>query len=523
MSNRIRHLEEGDLLKLIDGELPVDAASDARAHIESCWSCRTQFQEIETAIGEYVRYQKAADPWLPPPPDAWPELQFRPAAAEPRPEPPALLMLSPRRWFDLRWALAAAAVVVALVVVVRLQKPPVVTAAGLLREASAAEPVTGAIRIRTGTRIVVRPAVLTRVSGDDDARLREMFERAHFNWEQPLNARTFAAWRDQLPDKEDDVRVEKDVYVIRTSTRSSELHRATMTLRARDLRPVHEMLEFTGETVELEPAPEATTPPAGPEQVAASPARASKLDVSPESALHHMLQVFSALHGLGADLGEPVEIRQNDGNVEVTAIGLPASRQQQLRSAFEGMPYVTVHFDSGLPPATSTPRRAKAPASNAPHDQTRLETILGSAQAAEDFTDRALDASDAVLARVHALRALARAFPPAQESALGPSDRSLLAEMRNDHTTALQQKIANLRNVLQPVIANSSNAAGPADTAATWQDAAQKLFIAAQHLDETLNRELAGTGADSSGFGLIAQGLSQLDRQAALVTRHGYQ
>jgi anti-sigma factor RsiW len=68
------HLAEGDLLRLIDGEMPEAAIPAARAHIEACWTCRAQFQEIETAIGEYVRYQKATDPLLPPPPNAWAEL-----------------------------------------------------------------------------------------------------------------------------------------------------------------------------------------------------------------------------------------------------------------------------------------------------------------------------------------------------------------------------------------------------------------------------------------------------------------
>ncbi len=518
MNNRAGHVEEGDLLRLIDGELPESDALAARAHIEACWSCRAQFQEIEMVIGEYVRYQKTTDPWLPPPPKAWPELRFRAASADPEPAPPALFLLPPRRWFDLRWALAAAALLVAAFIMYRLQKPPVVSAAELLRNASAVEPVTGAIRIRTKGSSLVRPAVLHRAAADDDVRLRLMFERAHFDWDQPLSARTFAAWRRQLSEKEDEVKFDGDAYVIRTSTSAGELHRATMTLRARDLRPLREMLEFAGETVEVDQVPEPAAAPAAPRQITGAPARPEKAEPSPQSTLHRMLEVFSTLHRLGADLGEPVEIRQNAGTIDVAAIGLTAARQRQLQAAMQDIPSVTVHFDPGTPRAAPA-RKAQSNPLNRASGQTRLEALLGSPQAAEDFTDRALDASDAVLARVHALRALARAFPPAQESALSAGDQHLLTELRHDHVTALTQKIADLRAALLPVIGNASPDGAAADSA-TWQDAAQKLLTAAQQLDETLNRELASDAASANDFGRISRALSHLDREAVGIARY---
>ncbi len=451
------HLEEGDLLRLIDGELPDRAIPAARAHIEACWSCRAQFQEIETAIGDYVRYQKATDPLLPPPPNAWPELRFSAEPVAQNVEPPMLLVARSRPWFDLSWALASAAVLLALLVIRWLDRVPAVSAAGLLKTASAVEPAEGPIRIRTGSRTLMRPAFLQGVENSDDARLRQKFERAHFNWEQPLSARTFAAWRDQLSEKQDNVRFEKnqlygDAYIIRTTTRSSELHRATMTLRVRDMRPVREMLEFTGDTVEVEQVAEAEVPA---KQVAASPDKAAPRpilptsqenpDSSPASVLHRMLQVFWTLHRLGADLGEPVEISQNATGVKVTATGLSPARQQQLRAALESISSVAVRFDAGAPhaapPREETARRQPTIRPSEPSPaQSRLQELLGSAQAAEDLSDRALDASDSVLARVHALRALAKAFPPTQESVMTTPERQLLAKLRNDHAVALTQR-----------------------------------------------------------------------------------
>jgi hypothetical protein len=523
------HLEEGDLLRLIDGEMPEAAVPAARAHIEACWTCRAQFQEIETAIGEYVRYQKAADPLLPPPPNAWPDLRFRPGPDAQRAEPP---MARSRRWFDLRWALVAAAAVILFFVVERLDRVPTANAAGLLRKASAVEPVSGSIRVKTRHRTLVRPALLQGVVAGDDAQLRQSFERAHLNWEQPLSTRTYAAWRDQLSEKEDDVRLENsgvngDDYVIRTTTRSGELHRATMTLRARDLRPIREMLEFTSETVELEQVTEAEVPA---KPLAASPtqsARGPEASAEPEkseslavAALHRMLQVFLTLHRQGADLGEPVEISQDATGLKVTAIGLSPSRHQQLQAALEKIPSVVIRFEAGAPHQAIARKEVKNRPSEPSPAQSRLQELLGSAQAAENLTDRALDASDSVLARVHALRALAEAFPPVQESVMSTADRHLLADLWKDHALALPQSIADLRTSLQPVIGRT-----PRDltvtpgTAGSWQDDVQKLFQAAQRADQVLNRELAGDAPPGNGFGQISTALDGLERASGVVTR----
>jgi hypothetical protein len=53
------HLAEKYLIQLADGELPKGTAAAARAHLAECWQCRTRFAEIEEAIHEYVRLQRA--------------------------------------------------------------------------------------------------------------------------------------------------------------------------------------------------------------------------------------------------------------------------------------------------------------------------------------------------------------------------------------------------------------------------------------------------------------------------------
>jgi hypothetical protein len=52
------HISDEDLLMAIDGEVSGARASEIASHVTACWVCRARRQEIETAIGAYVRVQR---------------------------------------------------------------------------------------------------------------------------------------------------------------------------------------------------------------------------------------------------------------------------------------------------------------------------------------------------------------------------------------------------------------------------------------------------------------------------------
>lgn len=506
------HLQDDDLLPLLDGEQPERDAADIRAHVEACWTCRTRMDEMKNTIGEYVRYRDTVRT-LAPPPASWGDLE--PALARidrsltPPPSPVlrrSFLALRPAYW------VAAAAMVLLLIVVRRLEVVPPVSAAELLRKASAAEQKPTArrrIQIKTRHRQFTRPASLPVRAASEPDDLEQLFNRAHFNWDDPLSARSFAAWHDQLTGKQDDVPARDNfTYKIHTSTTASELHEATLILRAQDLQPLSETLQFASDTVEITTAPDAATPseiaaaPA-PERV---PARDTTKPVELPSPIHRELQVFSALHEIGADLGEPVEMNPDGSRLIVTGTGLTNAQKQQLRAALQDIVGIEIRFEDATPStrAGATPGE-RATSATAPLQQ-RLQTLLGSRETVEDFTNRALDASDAMMARAHALRALDKAFPPAVESGLASGDRELLDKLRRDHAIAFAAKVHELRAVLDPVL---SNFRAPTPSAPTGS-----LFSAAQNLDQLLNRALAGSTADAQDvdFQRIAAALDQVER-----------
>jgi hypothetical protein len=61
------HISDQELQQAVDGELAERDTCRIEKHLATCWSCRTRRQELEGAIGDFVRlYQEKFDPQLPP-------------------------------------------------------------------------------------------------------------------------------------------------------------------------------------------------------------------------------------------------------------------------------------------------------------------------------------------------------------------------------------------------------------------------------------------------------------------------
>jgi len=265
------HPEHEQLLRYADGESTTRSAGQIRSHLEACWQCRAELEELQKTVGECVRYRKNVLLRHLVPPAPWTDI-YRgfadvDAALERASfwERVARLIQAP-----LHNAKRGAPVVVALTVLCvlfyRFQQTPSVQAAELLRKAIAAA--DGLPQKPRRIQIRTRDHSLTRVAGaaDTDAlrSLQVMFQAAHYDWADPLSAKAYQAWRDRLTDKEDAVVEERDAYRIRTRTGSGELIAATLTIRIPDLRPVEERLEFRNrEWIEItELAGDPVPPPA---------------------------------------------------------------------------------------------------------------------------------------------------------------------------------------------------------------------------------------------------------------------
>lgn len=481
MSNALGHLGDDRLQRFADGEI-VEA--EVRQHVDACAECSRRLEEIELRNEEYAQYHaelKASDPA---PPREWEDLRPRMTAR-------------PMRWRV--WGAVAATVLVAFAAYDRMSKPAAVNAAELLRKAAAAEKPSKSgrrIRVKTTKRELVRPAF---VVGGVSTELESMFLSARFSWQEPLSARSFAAWREGLSEKQDVVREEDGGYEIETTTSEGPLRAATIVLDG-DLRAVRETLVFASETVEIaavevEPDPAPIVPPAG-----VKPSAPAALAAGPSTEL----RALAALHAIGADLGEPVQVTRGD-EVVVTATGLTEARERQVRAAVESIPGVVYRSEAvPLPDGRGSARGVAVAQGRA----SQLAGVLG-----EDGVNRILDASEAVMARAFALRGLSRRFPHVVEAQLVDADRDVLASMRSEHVAGIRRHVAALQASVAPLLSGKVEAAAAA-VSGDWQSRADRLFTAAQAVDHLLTRVLAG-GQDFSRLAPeLGDALANLDAEA---------
>jgi len=514
MKTHTRHPEDHELLLYADGELPVRAAGRVRSHLEACWNCRSGLEELETTIGDCVRYRKdVLQPFLPSPPAPWLDIyqgfQRIDAATEPGIFTRLSKFLAPVKAH--RWATAAVALLAITALLYRFLETPDVQAAELLQKAVAA---AGArtekprrIEIRTSqhrlTRIAGSQAAPASSAADADAlnSLQALFVAAKYDWDDPLSARSYQAWRNQLADKRDEVTQEPGAYRVRTTTGSSELVAASLTLRTPDLSPVQERFEFRGrEWVEIADvsgvsvAPNAVTsgiahPAASTTENLATNAAppASGSSMSTPASIGDELHVFASLHQIGADLGDPIEVTRSGGTVVVGGAGIDQHLRQEIDDALGNDPHVTVRFSDSSPPVAK-PDRSVAPETAVNPDlrqlQARMADQVGGRGRFDELAAQVLDLSDNMMARAYALRRLAEHFPPESESGLSPADLQQLQRIRQEHAAIFRQRAADIDRLLRPMLVSVTGA--PVPPSAISQTSAEDLFQSARQVEKLL-------------------------------------
>jgi hypothetical protein len=80
------HISDQELVMATDGELPEIRLNEVRAHLASCWACRTRMRELDDAIADFVRIQRQSGSQLPP--ADGPRALLRARLAELQTEPP---------------------------------------------------------------------------------------------------------------------------------------------------------------------------------------------------------------------------------------------------------------------------------------------------------------------------------------------------------------------------------------------------------------------------------------------------
>ena len=525
------HPDQEQLLRYADGESPARVAGSIRKHLEACWQCRAELEELQKTVGECVRYRKnVLGRHLPPPPAPWTDLHRGFAAIDAELDHIGLrqrivrILQAPLR-NTARWVPVAAAAAIACLIFYRFRQAPPVEAAELLRKAVAAEDA----RLVKPHRIEIRTEH-GRVASLTSVQAR--FQTAHYNSTDPLSAKSFQAWRNQLADKKDEVIEEPGDYRIRTSTASGELTIATLKIDSQDLRPLEERFEFRNrEWVEISELPESA--PADliastgrpPDSLVAETAgvvhEKIALDATPLPSAASLatigdeLHVLASLHKVGADLGDPIEVSRVGGGILVAGVGIAPQRQQEIQDALSSQNHVLLRFSDSAP-AKVEPER-EVPSVNAPNPdlqklQDRVAERIGGRVYFTRLSAQVLDLSDPLMARVYALRRLAEQIPAGSEPELSAQDRQLLRSLRQEHADALRSQAAQIDRLLRPALEPVSGAPEPDGSTfpAGWQPAAEQLFQTARRVERQLAVLFGAASGETAGDRLPAQLLSSL-------------
>ncbi|MEO8595112.1 MAG: zf-HC2 domain-containing protein [Candidatus Solibacter sp.] len=541
----LRHPEQGTLLLYVDGELPGRKARQVKSHLDACWQCRAEVEDLQGIITECVKYRKdVLAPLMPFPPAEWGSLNFELVEAELASQSLVVRLarlFSPRQ-SGMRWALSGAlAVALCFVLVWQLHETPRVEAAALLQRAVSAAVKSSATRPNhKRLRITSRTGQVTRVLGaaykpkPQEVEFARLFEAAHYDWNDPLSAQSYTAWRGQLAHFEDAVASQPNSYDIKTTTQESELVSATLKLRSTDLEPLegrfefrnHDWVELT-ELVDQQTYPASTVagttggmprqPGVPPGPLTASPETPATPDFSEE------LQVVSVLHSMGADLGDDLEITRDGSEVLVAGTGIPPQRQQQLHAALDRLPHVVVRFNESVFPASATP----APSEPATRDAAgtekstqaaRIEERLGGRPQFERFSSSVLDWTDLAMTRAYALRRLAQQFPLEAENQMSADDRRTLRKLAHEHLAAFQKEAHRIANTVNPVLSGMGVSAARSDSQpepATWQAASEDLLSSASRAEKSIAVTLGMASMDSAQTNSSAQLLTALAQQTA--------
>jgi hypothetical protein len=545
------HPGEEQLLRYSDGELPSRISSQVGSHLEACWQCRTSLEELEQTVGACVRYRASVlQRHLPAPPAPWTDIYRSFAEIDASLERPSFLdrvsgMLAWPLHHPKQWVPATVALLLITGLFYRYRLTPSVQAAELLHKAIAAADAHPAkphlIRVRTKEHSFTRRAgsaqALASNATDRETlnSLQTLFHNANYNWDDPLSARSYSAWRDQLSAKRDQVIEERDSFRVRTNTESGDLLEATLQLRSQDLQPLEERFEFrnrdwveiTAMSEDMEPSASLIAPPNGPTpENRGAPPEPAPNNVAPiahAATIGDELHVWSALHEVGADLGDPLEVSRNAGEVLVSGVGIAPERQQEIQLALNSLPNVVVRFSEAVPPG-ALPQAAQAqnPATGDNRQlRARIAEQVGGRANFDQLAAQILDQSDPMMSRAYALRRLVERFPIPVEAQLGPPDLETLRRLRREHTSALRQQVLELERALKPALKSAGGVgrgtSGPALSSDTLQGATEELFQSARRVERLLAVMFGSAAGDTVEDQLPVQLLSGVAQLRAKV------
>jgi hypothetical protein len=223
------------------------------------------------------------------------------------------------------------------------------------------------------------------------------------------------------------------------------------------------------------------------------------------------LRVIAALHRIGADLGEPVDVRRESGTVFVNVTGIDPVRRAELKTALAGLRAVRLQFGVAPREESQAPtRRSVTQVDTANPLLAELQAVLPEAGTTADLADQLSQDTEKILDHVYALRGLARRFPHETVAQLATPEVDVLRGIVLDHVAAIEAFSAKIEHVMRPILPRVNPADGV--NGKTWQDVAQAMLDGARELDQAANA--SGGGDSATRKSRVARALADVGQRS---------
>jgi hypothetical protein len=574
------HPSTETLFWAIEGELSTEEMLQVGEHLKTCWECRSESELVENGIFAFMDYRKRVVlPRVDEPPNDWSQFDLLLKNTVEQCEqmsPREVVQQRSRELFSalrsfltvlvslrMRAAWLSAVALVGLgvfLVTSRLSHPPAVSAMEFLLRASESRHASTQdvknplihqrVRIRRGSHAVTRdlyqpprvgnaPTAVVAASPEmeQSPELEQLFSSYHLDWADPLSASAFAQWHEALSSKKDEVNTEgaaddpaRRITLTTHAPASSPIRDASLSVIASSWRRVEERLRFKDDS-ELEitelafdvtselprevpklPAPTVTAvrppkAPAPPEPVRFSEAQLESSEV----------QVRAALHQLGADLGEQIEIRQTpNGHVSVEGLVPTEERQEDIVFALMEIPALELSVRVVEDPVGPKldPDVIEGVGESKPPKPVFYDLLaqrFPKADPRQRFVNAALADSQEMLVRVWALRRLAERYNSTQAKALDDTSCATLYGVLRDHLNKLSESVAASRSAYALLTSAVPFADVSAESkAADWQTEVVRIFAAVEKIDHYWTTALVAANSPTETSSQLSESLGRL-------------
>jgi hypothetical protein len=557
------HLTDEAILLFLEDELIPAEESAVDSHVRSCWTCLGRRDMFERSMADFADFQNAfVAPHLPPSPEGKAVFMARlDGLAKELGHPPLLhfwrrntgqffksLFPAQPVWIT---ALLLIAIVVPSLYLLRRQQT--MSPSELLNRAAMSgedypsyvdQPVVvQKVRIRANGCSLLRTvyhdigqkrnASRTDVSASREEAIRTEFVQSGLDWDHPLSVERYQHWRETLAVKRDAIdHVGNNLLRLNTKTPSGAIAEASLTIREKDFHPLEESLllrddnrieiaELSYEVVGIKtlgPDILGAASVSSPLQMPLAALGSTLPQTFSSDALLAMteVQVRYALHDLGADIGEQIDLHPTpSGLVLVKGIVVDNTRKQQLIAALEGIPHTQIEIETvsqaDARQQSDSPTTASATVTLktkvAPLLQARLRQKFPDEYRRTMYVNQTLSLAQGASARAWALNRLAERYSSRQIALLDASSRQSLRSLLSDHLAVLREDINHLQAQIAPILSSSSNTAAantyvdapaeditkPSGKTEDWRKQVRRVYSSVETVNESVTSLLVGS------------------------------